>query len=130
MSHDFMAVNKCFACGNDIAQPTDGFTTGYAVDRDNNKICYTCCANQDLEYMRKEGKVTLYMSKKDGKYEVTNWPGSLRFSTPHVKTSYHNMAGKRYDTWFVLDGFYWNAVKFGDNTDISHCKHTKKRINR
>jgi hypothetical protein len=126
MTNDFMVVNKCFTCGNDIAQPTGKFTTGYGVDKDNNKICYACCANQDLEYMRQHGKNTLYLTKnKDGKHEVTNYPGSLRFPVWHIKESWHNIAGKRYDAWFGFEGYYWHAVQYGDNTQIAHCKKTK-----
>jgi len=121
-------MNTCFTCHNELPQSTDNFTTGYGVDKDGNKFCYACCAENDQQYMRDKGKITLYLTTNtEGKQEITNWPGSLRFPTPYVKRSFHNIAKHRYDTWFVFEGYYWHAVQYGDNTEIAHCKRTKDK---
>ena len=109
-------------CGHEES-PHEKFTTGYGRDADGKKHCYACCAKQDLAWMRKEGRIMLYINREKG--EVTNWPGSLKFKTGHIIKSWHNMAGNRYDYWFVLDGYYWHGYTIGDNTDIAHCRRTK-----
>lgn len=114
-------MNNCFVCGKEIVKPS-----GYGVDTNGNKVCYPCCAEQDKQYMRDHGRITLYLTMDgQGKYKVTNWPGSVIFSASCVKRSSHNIARYRYDTWFVFEGYYWHAVQYGDNTQIAHCKRTK-----
>lgn len=104
----------------------------YGLRGNDEKICYKCCAELDKEYMRKNGKITLYLTCEQVKRtrprkcrgEVTNWPGSLRFSC-HTRSGRHNIVGNRYDCWFVFEGYEWHGVTYGDNTQICHCKKTK-----
>ena len=75
--------------------------------------------------MRQHGRITLYLAKHDDKYEVTNWPSSLRLKAS-VKVGNHNIAGSRYDTWFNFEGVVWHGVCYGENTQLCHCKRTKE----
>jgi len=131
--HAWMSSKKSFErrmrmlldCGHEESPHKSRFTTGYGIDKDGNKICYRCCAMRDLEQMRKEGRITLYLVDKDGLGTVTNWPGSLVFYSSTPKLSWHNRARVRYDYWFILDGYYWHGYTVGNNTQIAHCKRTK-----
>lgn len=117
----------------------NNITTGYGLDKDNNCICYDCCAKDDLQYMKDKGKIVLYLSEKKHQdssatsfscdyYEVSNWPGSLKFKAYHFNEGEHNWARKRYNVWFKgPDGFIWYGVQYGDNTQICHCKRTKQK---
>jgi len=96
--------------------------TGYAIQENGAKICYKCCAPLDTSYMLNTGKITLYDCGDRG---LTNWPGTLTFKVIRRSSSFHNMAGKRYDVWFMADGKAWHGVRYGDNTQLVHCKRTK-----
>lgn len=118
-------------CGH-FPSPHSDFTTGYGEDNEGKKHCYECCAKRDREQMIRDGKTTLYLTQtRDNgtdypKPEVSNWPGSLRFGVYYLKTGRHNMAGKRYDAYFVgPDKSTWHGVTYGDNTQICHCKRVK-----
>lgn len=117
-----MNVFKCDVCGQNKTNE-DKFTTGYGLTHDNRIICYTCCGEVDAQEMQKTGKATLYFTGT----EVTNWPGSLRFSVEGVVKSRHNMAQFRYDFWFNAFGMEWHGYKIGDNTQIAHCKQTNRK---
>jgi hypothetical protein len=54
------------------------------------------------------------------------WPGTLKIRCG-VRTGRHNIAGKRYDVWFVgPDGKNWHGVTYGDNTQICRVRRLKK----
>ena len=126
MKHTF----HCDSCGRNLHYEC-GFTTGYGRDPDDDtKHCYACCADRDIECMRERGRIALYLTKNNGRWRVVNWPSSLVFDNNgrglYVKEGRHNMASVRYDTWFVgPDGFWWWGVRYGDNTEVVHCKRTK-----
>lgn len=119
----------CADCGQDKPVKTEG-GTGYGYfgpdQPDNKPICYECCGKREATTMRETGKATLYLEHKgrDTSGWVTNWPGTLRLPCG-VSIGRHNMAGKRYDVWFVFEGYQWHGVTYGDNTQICHCKRTK-----
>jgi len=80
--------------------------------------------------MRDDGKILLYFchnEKKQGRGEVTNWPGTLRLNITHLRESRHNMARVRYDFWFWFNKHLWHGYTIGDNTQIAHCKQTKEK---
>lgn len=121
----------CFVCGLD--------SQGYGQTLDGHRICYKCCANQDREEMRRDGRITLYLTGVaplgkdvswiiDPRWKIANWPGSLEFRPmgQNVKVGCHNMAGVRYDTWFVFEGYVWHGVSFGDNSELLYCHRTKQ----
>ena len=120
---------RCRDCG--IAKPVPSGTcgTGYASTGRTKRarlVCYGCCAIQDKKEMRRKGKLTLYLSERNGgQWEVSNWPGTLRFPA-YCKESWHNFAGKdgRRDAWFWMDGKLWHAVSIGDN-QVARCKRLK-----
>lgn len=114
----------CSVCKQEKVTPVD-CSTGYGINNAGEKVCFACCAIQDIENMKKDGIATLYLTKKDClTYEVTNWPGTLRIPVTSERTGRHNIAGKRYDVWFYVDGQRWHGVTYGDNTQICHCKKT------
>ena len=118
----------CSRCNKEINHESD-FSTGYGRDDQNNKICYQCCGELDLEYMLQHEKITLYLNldKQIGNLfegRVTNWPGTISAKV-RGRTGRHNIAGVRYDVYFAFDGRVWHGVTYGDNTQICHCKKTK-----
>jgi hypothetical protein len=130
-------VATCTRCNKDIFSSPESISSGYGLDKDNNRICYSCCAVLDKERMRQDGKITLYLTCEPASKaktpigrpsagKVSNWPGTLEFIC-HTSTGRHNIAGVRYDCWFVFEGYYWHGVTYGDNTQICHCKRTKDR---
>jgi len=123
----------CHVCKQTI-RVTPGLTTGYGVDDDDNKICYSCCADQDREWMIAQGKIHLYLCPVKNStlnWTVKNWPGSLVFPVWAQKKGRHNIAGTRYDVWFSgPDGHRWHGVQYGDQTQICHCKRTKALLER
>lgn len=98
------------------------FTSGYGLNSQGKKLCYVCCAKVELEYMRDHDKNILYFTGD----HVTDWTGELKFELLNVKKGKHNMAGIRYDYWFIFDGFIWHGYTIGNNTQIAHCKKTKE----
>jgi hypothetical protein len=121
----------CSVCKKHIAYHRDGQDcgTGYAIDGDTSlKVCYDCCAEKDKEFMREHGKISLYLIVDDkGFGKVCNWPSSLEIVPTRIKTGRHNIAGVRYDCWFVFEGFYWHCVRYGNMTEICHCRKTKQK---
>lgn len=121
-----MALFTCVRCGQMKPVQTEG-GTGYSENDTGQKTCYACCADVDKEWMIDKGKITLYLVKKEGQHRVSNWPGTLSFHVDRMETSRHNIAGKRYDVWFYgPEGARWHGVQYGDNTQLCHCKRTKK----
>lgn len=137
---------------NEVRKPTSELNTtvcnvchkwcnGYGLDSVNNPVCYECCAEGDKQTMRDTGKITLYLSKtadyeelqqrlgnaKPSGWQVSNWPGSLVIPCMKVNVGRHNIAGKRYDAYFIFEGYIWHGVQYGDNTQLIHCKRTKER---
>lgn len=115
---------QCDTC----ARPLMG-AVGYGCDDLGRRHCYVCCADHDQAYMRKTGKITLYLTTFDNGSlgRITNWPGSLEFRTAYVRRGRHNIAGRRYDAWFWFEGAHWHGVQYGDNTQIMHCRRTKAK---
>jgi hypothetical protein len=105
-------------------------------------VCYGCCAELDQEYMIEHGAITLYLTNvrqhralgwRNGQWsgDVSNWPGSLCYPNRNVKMGGHNWAGRRYDVWFIGPDLYrWHGVRYGDDTEILHCRRTKEYVGR
>lgn len=125
---------ETLTCGH-APTPSTGVGTGYAQDAAGNRYCYACCADIDRDEMTESGRAVLYLvhttdgPETFGAYEVTNWPGSLRFKCAGgIRRGRHNRAGVRYDASFIgPDGYWWHATQYGDNTQIAHCRRTKER---
>ena len=116
-----LARAVCDTCGQ--ACISNGGGTGYGIDRDTgDHICYRCCGIADAESMARDGQVCLYLTNN----EVTNWPGSLRFSVWGPTRGSHNIASSRYDVWFIgPQGEAWWGVQYGERTQLCHCKRLK-----
>lgn len=117
-------ADTTLTCGH---EPTaDSFTPGYGEDTRGNRYCYACCADRDKAAMIRDGRATLYLSKGESGWIISNWPGSLRFGVRATRRGRHNMAGTRYDAWFIgPDLAPWHAVQYGENSQIAHCKRIK-----
>ena len=142
----------CLDCQKTFTHDNGGCgSTGYAM-RDRNDpestVCFDCCAREDIAYMRKEGRISLYLIVPDqrpfasgytgsspatsrtpssGKWTLNNWPGTLSFQVKARSFGSHNWAGRRYDVWFCgPDGYVWHGVQYGDNTQLCHCRRTKE----
>ena len=126
-----ITTHTCSQCGE--TKTYDGIGTGYGKNKAGEKICYECCAIADRADMIATGKATLYLATKAehstyGRAIVSNWPGTLQFSGRY-SVGRHNIARKRYDVAFRgPDGFMWSGRKYGDNTQICHCRRTKRRV--
>lgn len=119
----------CVDCGITSPVQTNG-GTGYAR-YDGEKICYACCALRDAQATQEHGKITLYLDKKDEKYIITNWPGTLTFSPCAWTQGKHNMARTQTHVWFWVcetasTSYLWHGVQHGDFSQLCHCKRTKK----
>lgn len=121
-------VFLCSTCKQRIEYESD-FTSGYGTDKDGNKHCYACCAEQDKADMRKYGNATLYLTivnNGSSNYaKVTNWPGTLVFDNLEYRKGKHNITGVRYDVWFWFENTLWHGRTFGNQTQLCHCKRTK-----
>lgn len=146
------APTHCAKCGNALPGP-DGVSAGYGCgeaepvgahpDAPTLKpgeslecspaVCYSCCAEQDKEAMRREGRIVLYLSDVGGadprgsirdRLRVTNWPASLSLPVSAVRHSRNNFGAQRTDVWFRFEGQEWHGVNVGDN-QILRCRRLK-----
>ena len=117
---------KCSKCGKTIV--SDGIAAGYGIDRDGNKICYDCCAEMDkadLDNLAVGEKTVFYLTHQDGKYEIVNWPGSLRIPCSFARVGRHNIAGTRTDVDFSFNGKKFHGTQYGDNSEICYIRRVK-----
>ena len=116
----------CSVCRSTFPVRTEG-GTGYATKANGRaKICYACMADVDKKTMQIHGnsrRLPLYLEGD----KVTNWPGTLSFKVLGRSSGRHNMAGTRDDVWFRgPDGFIWHGTRYGEFTNICHCKRTRR----
>lgn len=112
-------------CGH-MESPHSSVTRGYATDLTGKVICWDCATKIELEYMRQNGKNTLYLVKRDNKYHVTDWTGKVDFVVKEYSTSRHNIGRVRIDVWFTFEGKTWHGYQIGDYNEVCHCQVTKK----
>lgn len=120
-------MTSSFYCQSCHAEKThnDTFTTGYGRTSHGVKICFECCGKQDKKRLIDNGKGYLYLTEKDGKKIVGNWPGTLTIPVYSSKTGRHNIAGTRTDVWFMFGGKRWHGTQYGKWTQICHVKRVK-----
>ncbi len=102
--------------------------TGYGEDRETGaRKCYACCAAEERERMRATGRATLYLTGSPPLGErVTDWGGALSFPVMGGTNGRHNVARVRRDVTFIgPDGFVWVATRYGEWTEIAHCRRTR-----
>lgn len=118
-------------CGHEPSPHSD-FTTGYGLDAEGKRYCYSCCADRERKRMVETGKATLYLTIDKGAhytYAVTDWPGLLSFPARYVRRGTHNIARTRLDFEFTgPDGYRWVGVQYGADTQIAHCRRTKQAV--
>lgn len=109
----------CADCGA-TCKP-DGVGTGYGETAGGDRVCYSCCGERGKKDMIKTGRWIGYLSG----WELTNWPGSLRFKVMSMSKGRHNIGRQRVDVWFTgPDGDRWWGVNIGDS-QITHCRRVK-----
>jgi hypothetical protein len=112
----------CHTCGEEKPIQKEG-GTGYARTAEGHLVCYACCGKQDAEEMKRESRITLYLTGDT----ITNWPGTLKMKAHYVKKGRHNMAGTRHDAWFTdPHGNAWRGTQYGENTQLIHCRKLKQ----
>lgn len=121
-----------FYCSNCKQQKTheSDFSTGYATNSKDEKICFECCGELDKQALIEDGKLTGYFVKKDdGKYYFSNWPGTFLIPVYYSRSSWHNFAGKngRTDFWCTFQGKKYHGVQIGHNSQIARLKALKKQ---
>lgn len=128
----------CFGCEKilPLIDPKKPHIGNYGKDDKGNRFCFACCGKRDLEQIKNEDRITLYLTMPthgarmngqikffDGK--VSNWPGSLSIHATG-RVGNHNIAGNRYDIWFTDPfGIKWHGVQYGDMTQLVHCRKLK-----
>jgi hypothetical protein len=102
----------CDSCKQELTKPTDGAGTGYGINGDGKKVCYSCCAEEDKQALRslKPGqRMSMYFTGK----EVTNWPGSLCIHAGSYKIK-HNFARTARMVYFTFEGREFYGRNIGD----------------
>ena len=121
----------CADCGEKKVHvnPNGCGGTGYANVREDGiekRVCYDCCAKRDIASMAADGRAVLYLTKREGKQFVTNWPGTLTLPVKHSRPGRHNIAGTRETVWFTgPDRKQWWGFCYGQWTQLCHCKRLK-----
>jgi hypothetical protein len=128
----------CARCHKPIVLRPGSYGTGYG-DHHGRPICYDCCGAVDAASMMESGRIMLYLTTDPKRsavglvsswrqWEVTNWPGTLRFRVRAASLGRHNLARTRIDVWFTgPDGRIWHGVSIGDHTQVCHCRRTARR---
>jgi hypothetical protein len=114
----------CHQCGKTKVIPASG-GTGYATDKEDNKICYDCCGINDGEELKNlpiGGKTFHYWNGT----HITNWPGTLKIKPFKIKTSEHNWGLERTSIWFEYCGQYYYSYQIGHNSQVAHTKRIKE----
>jgi hypothetical protein len=118
----------CDQC-HKVVVPQSSSTTGYGINDNGEHICYACCGENDHRdlYGLPVGKRTILYDCGEA---LTNWPGTFSVFPHHRKVGRHNIAGKRCDMWFYLDGpqgeHFYHGVRYGDETQVVHVRRLKE----
>ena len=123
-----MSVHRfvCVDCGQEKIH-VDSFTTGYGIDKQGRKVCYSCCGKRDSTDMSATGRAVLYLTEEGPEGAVvSNWPGTLKFRVRHKRVGSHNLARRRVDVWFAdSDGREWHGINYGHNSQLCHCRRLR-----
>lgn len=118
----------CADCGKPFPVQRETCGAGYGT-YDGKKVCYACCAVRDrkaLMGLKGREQYHLYLTKKkDGKFFVSNWPGTLKIAVDYAVEGRHNLAGTRTDVGFTLDGKKFYGTQYGTMTEICHVRAKK-----
>lgn len=115
----------CYTCGKECKDDSPYFT-GYGIDKDGNKHCYACCAEQDKKTLLETGELAGYLTKdkeNEYKYIFTNFPNSFKLPVYKTRESRNNWGYKRIDFWLKYEGNCYYGRLIG--TDNEYCKIKK-----
>lgn len=136
----------CAQCSKPITPEPGSCGTGYGIDRQDRKVCYACCAENDRAEMIATGRMGLYLTVPESALKreewnrvvgmqtnhpdikVSNWPGSLAFKAcaRRIKGSAFGRPISGYYAWFVgPDGYVWSGRNMGDS-QIIRAKRTRE----
>ena len=117
---------RCSCCGEIKPFPFSGGGTGYALNHQNEFVCYECCGKNDAEQLKADRKGHLYFCGD----KVSNWPGTLSFPVHHRSYSFHNFAGRngRCDFWFTAFGANWHGVCIGKHNQLSRVRQINGKL--
>lgn len=104
-------MKTCARCGCNLS-------SSYAIDANNDKFCYMCCADLDKEQMRVYGQIALYLTSKF----VHNWSVSLKIPVSRYEIDNKNNANQRIDVWFMFEDTEWHGVQHGISSELCYCK--------
>lgn len=94
------------------------------------KVCFACCGELDKQQLlnAKPGdKFCFYLiGDIQSGYYVSNWPGSFKIRV-FPRKGYHNIAGVRYDFWFMFGNQEFHGVQYGDNTQVAYIRCSKRK---
>lgn len=123
-----MGNPDCARCGGPFFRHASDMSTGYGRrPSDGARICVACCGDTDRADMVRDGKIYLYLTKSDGEWAVTNWPGTLKFRPYYVTKYRHPFAhGAGHIAYFTgPDGKRWSARNASPNHEIALCRRLK-----
>ena len=115
------AIVHCSECGKELIASKGRFISGhgYGYYEYGKPICYACIGVQDRADLLAGKRIALYVTTRDGRTTVSNWPGSLVIHTysAKVRKIFSPVGGRmeRTDVWFIVgDKAFWGFVQ-GDN---------------
>jgi hypothetical protein len=118
----------CADCGKPFPIQRETCGTGCGI-YEGKKVCYACCAVRDrkaLMGLKGREQYHLYLTRKgDGKFYVSNWPGTLKIAVDYAVEGRHNFAGCRTDVGFTLDGKKFYGTQYGNMSEICHVRAKK-----
>lgn len=118
----------CARCNKTLPTLLEGQCTSNYGRNGELHYCLPCIGIMDEEEFINApvgAKKTLYLTIKEGEWSVTNWPGTFKRPCTAHSEGNHNIVGKRFDSWFWVDGWKWHGVTFGTGTQIHHCTKLK-----
>lgn len=118
----------CADCGKPFPIQRETCGTGCGI-YEGKKVCYACCAVRDrkaLMGLKGREQYHLYLTRNgDGKFFVSNWPGTLKIAVDYAVEGRHNIAGCRTDVGFTLDGKKFYGTQYGNMSEICHVRAKK-----
>lgn len=121
-----METVKCVKCGK-VCKP-DGIVAGYAVDEDGNRCCYECAAERDAKALRDLAigeSIRLYLVVRNNRWFALNFTGLLSIPVYSIKFGRHNLAGTRYDFWFIHHDNTYHGVVYGIDSQLAKVTRIK-----
>jgi len=115
----------CYQCKKQINIEKGSCGTGYGIDNNDKKKCYTCIGENEKQELRNSkigDKFYGYFSND----HYTNWPSSLKIKPYYKKESRHNWGCIRTDFWFNFEGKAFWGYQIGENNEIARIRRIKK----